>query len=349
MTPRWNAWLEGGRRGLLLVAMQASPAPRAATPDSVTVTAGPQYRAGWLHRVMLGRHYRDLWTTPVRVAVLDLARVAGGLTPTKRGGGRQTKSLRFQGVDGRVYVFRSVDKDPAGAMPPELRRTFVQDILQDQISSSHPAGALVVAPLLDAAGVLHVEPRLYVLADDARLGEFRRGFAGMLGQLEERPPKVPDEEDTVFTGVTKIVSTTKLWEELDRNPANRVDSRAYLTARLLDVYVGDWDRHADQWRWARFDEGDARVWRPIPRDRDQAFSRLDGFLPRLAPHYPPPPRGRAASTTPTTPPPGLPFGRARGCGSSCRGSPSIPPPASWASGVAIPTWSASTGTPGRSI
>ena len=287
MTPRWNAWLEGSRRGLLLVAMQASPAPRAATPDSVTVTAGPQYRAGWLHRVMLGRHYRDLWTTPVRVAVLDLARVGGGLTPAKRGGGRQTKSLRFQGVDGRVYVFRSVDKDPAGAMPPELRRTFVQDILQDQISSSHPAGALVVAPLLDAAGVLHVEPRLYVLADDARLGEFRRGFAGMLGQLEERPPKVPDEEDTVFTGVTKIVSTTKLWEELDRDPANRVDSRAYLTARLLDVYVGDWDRHADQWRWARFDEGDARVWRPIPRDRDQAFSRLDGFLPWLARYYHP--------------------------------------------------------------
>ena len=98
---------------------------------------------------------------------------------------------------------------------------------------------------------------------------------------------MPDEEDTVFAGVTKIVSTTKLWQELDRDPANRVDSRAYLTARLLDVYVGDWDRHADQWRWARFDEGDARVWRPIPRDRDQAFSRLDGFLPWLARYYHP--------------------------------------------------------------
>src|SRR6266487_3837631 len=282
MTPRRNAWLEGSRRGLLIVAVQASPAPRVAAPGSVTVTAGPQYGAGWLHRVMLGRHYRDLWTTPVRVEVLDLARVGGGLTPTKRGGGRQTKSLRFQSADGRTYVFRSVDKDPAGAMPPELRGTFVQDIVQDQISSSHPAGALVVAPLLAAAGVLHVEPRLYVLPDDARLGEFRPAFAGMLGQLEERPPKVPDEEDTVFAGVTKIVSTTKLWEELDRDPANRVDSRAYLTARLLDVYVGDWDRHADQWRWARFDEGDARVWRPIPRDRDEAFARFDGLLPRLA-------------------------------------------------------------------
>src|SRR2546426_530523 len=163
MMPRRNAWLEGSRRGLLIVAVQASPPPRVAAPGSVTVTARPPYGAGWVHRVMLGRHYRDLWTTPVRVEVLDLARVAGGLTPTKRGGGRQTRSLRFQSADGRTYVFRSVDKDPAGAMPPELRGTFVQDIVQDQISSSHPAGGLVVAPLLAAAGGVHVGARPFVL------------------------------------------------------------------------------------------------------------------------------------------------------------------------------------------
>jgi len=119
MMPRRNAWLEGSRRGLLIVAVQASPAPRVAAPGSVTVTAGPQYGAGWLHRVMLGRHYRDLWTTPVRVEVLDLARVAGGLTPTKRGGGRQTKSIRFQSADGRTYVFRSSSRiRSAPAIPP---------------------------------------------------------------------------------------------------------------------------------------------------------------------------------------------------------------------------------------
>src|SRR3989442_7273570 len=49
--------------------------------------------------------------------------------------------------------------------------------------------------------------------------------------------------------------------------------------------IWDWDRHPDQWRWARFDQGDLHVWRPIPRDRDQAFSRLDGVLPGLARYY----------------------------------------------------------------
>src|SRR5207245_1888161 len=82
--------------------------------------------------------------------VLDLSRFAGGLTPTGCGGRRQTKVLRLLGKDGRQYAFRSVDKDPTLALPPELRATFAKDLVQDQISSAHPGAPLVVAPLLDA-------------------------------------------------------------------------------------------------------------------------------------------------------------------------------------------------------
>ena len=280
-----------GRWSLLVIAAgqgslegQAPPrSPSGPPPSSATVTAGARYGAGWVHQVLLGAHYRDLWATPIRVEVLDLARFGGGLTPLKRGGGRQTKSLRLRSADGHVYAFRSVDKDPAAAMPPELRATFVERLLQDQISSSHPAGALVVSPLLRAAGVYHAEPRLVTMPDDPRLDSFPE-FKGMLGQLEERPTVDP-EEDIAFEGAEKIASTQKLWERLTRDSRERVDSRAFLAARLLDVFVGDWDRHPDQWRWARFDQGDLHVWRPIPRDRDQAFSRLDGVLPGLARYY----------------------------------------------------------------
>ncbi len=272
-------------RGIAIAAWASlTPFGVAGQAATVTVTAGPEYGAGWLHQVLFGRHYRDLWTMPIQVEVLDLSRFAGGLTAAKRGGGRQTKSLRFQAGDGRVFAFRLVDKDPTAAIPAELRETLVNQIVQDQISASHPAGALVVSPLLEAGGVRHAEPRLFVLPDDPRLGEFRSDFGGKLGQLEERPTVGVDDEGE-FAGAEKIVSTTKLWQYLDRDPRHRVDSRAFLAARLLDVYVGDWDRHADQWRWARFDEGDTRVWQPIPRDRDQAFSKLDGILPWVARFY----------------------------------------------------------------
>src|SRR5438093_344653 len=266
------------------LAGQTAAAP-AGPPIRQTVVAGAHYHAGWLHRLFLGAHYRDLWAMPVAVDVLDLSRFAGGLTPTGCGGRRQTKVLRLLGKDGRQYVFRSVDKDPTLALPPELRATFAKNLVQDQISSAHPGAPLVVAPLLDAAGILHVEPRMALLPDDPRLNGFdcvRPGFK--LGMIEERPTEPPDNE-VAFAGAVELAGTKKLFEHLEHSARNRVDSRAFLAARLMDVFIGDWDRHQDQWRWARFDSGEVHWWRPIPRDRDQAFARLDGVLIWLTGYY----------------------------------------------------------------
>src|ERR1700704_6166597 len=58
-----------------------TPAGSAETPPRLTVVAGRHYQAGWIHRLFLGAHYRDLWTMPVEVDVLDLCKFAGGLTP----------------------------------------------------------------------------------------------------------------------------------------------------------------------------------------------------------------------------------------------------------------------------
>jgi len=49
----------------------------------------------------------------------------------------------------------------------------------------------------------------------------------------------------------------------------------------VDIFLGDWDRHSDQWRWARFKEDGKKIWKPIPRDRDQAFCLYDGILPMI--------------------------------------------------------------------
>jgi surface antigen Omp85-like protein len=263
----------------LLLAVSWSGAGAQARParDTVVVTPGAQYRAGGLHRFFFGTRYRALWTTPIAVPVLDLAHYAGGLKPTRKGGGQQTKSLRFTGGDGREYAFRSVFKDPSAVLPDELKNTFAASVLKDQMSSGHPAGPLVVASLLKSAGVLHPTPVLFVMPDDPALGEFRKEFAGMLGMIEERPKEMGDEESS-FAGASDIVSTDDLLKRLDDEPATRVDARAFLLARLTDVFLGDWDRHSDQWRWALVGPEGQQRWLPIPRDRDQAFSRFDGFI-----------------------------------------------------------------------
>jgi len=268
--------IQSWRLGLALLALASSAASGQESVATEPVVPGARYRAGWLHRFFLGNHYRHLWATPIRVERLDLDHHAGGLTPTERGGGQQTRSLRLRAGDGREFTFRSVDKDPSAILPPELRGTVANDVVQDQISAAHPAGALVAPPILAAAGVPHTEPRLVLMPDHPALGPFREEFAGMLGLLEERP----DEElpGTVVPGARKVISSDNLFRRVEESPDDRVDARALLAARLMDVLLGDWDRHRDQWRWATFDSAGPRRWLPIPRDRDQAFVRFDGFL-----------------------------------------------------------------------
>ena len=92
---------------------QSVPAPPPGVP-AVTVEAGAHYQASGLHRFFIGGTYRDLWTTPIQVPVLNLETFAGGLHSPKLGGGNQTKSLHFTAADGTEYDFRSVDKDGVG-------------------------------------------------------------------------------------------------------------------------------------------------------------------------------------------------------------------------------------------
>ena len=271
----------------LLLAL-ASPAAAQTPGDTVAATPRGRYDAGPVHRWLLSSGHRALWATPVPAEVLDLSTFAGGLTVTELGGGQQTRSLRFRGADGREYAFRSIDKDAARTLDPELRRSIAASVLQDQIGSLLPLSAMVIAPLLEAAEVLHAEPRLRVMPDDPRLGEFRTEFAGMLGWLEERPDEGPDET-AGFAGSARVVGSDRLLERLEESHLQRIDDLAYLRARLIDILVGDWDRHPDQWRWAGFERGDTMLFQPIPRDRDWALARMDGLLVRMAayafPHY----------------------------------------------------------------
>jgi len=262
-----------------------APAPRA---ESTVVVPDASYAAGPFGRLIFGEHYRTLWATPIRVPVLSLGTFGGGLRVTARGGSMQTKALRFSGADGREYVFRSVDKDPAQSLPPDLRDSYAKQILRDLISAEHPGGAVVVARLLDGVGVLHATPQLVVMPNDSSLGTYRAEFAGMLGWIEIRPTQESDQGPG-FADATRLVSSQKLLERLASHPDEQVDARAYLKARLIDIFVGDWDRHAEQWRWARFGDKRGDQWQPIPRDRDWALVRLDGLawsIARFAYPYP---------------------------------------------------------------
>ncbi len=269
-----------GSAALALAALTASGSLAAQTADTTLQAAGPEYDAGGLYRFLFGAGYRELWIRPITIPTLDFATYSGGLTPFARTGGQQTKALRLRGADGREYFFRSLDKDPSSVLPPDLKGTVAASVVQDQTKSSLPTAPLVVTRLLKAAGIHHAEPVIVRLPDDPVLGEFRPVFAGLMGTVEASVGgKGPNAH---WDGAVEIISSDSLMALMTASTNDRVDATAFLKARLFDIMIGDWDRHRDQWRWARFDESVPRLWKPVPLDRDQAFAKYDGFLLGLA-------------------------------------------------------------------
>jgi hypothetical protein len=261
----------------LLAALQAAQPADGRIPDSaVVVTPGAKYAGGWLHRFVLGSAWRELWKAEIRVPVANLDTLRGGLTAVERGGHAQTLSLRFGTADGKTYNFRSVNKNPTQGFSGILRSPVTRWFATEQISAMFPAASLVVSDLEHAAGLIPTERWITVLPDSPRLGKWRDEFKGLLGIFEPRYPE-GSEELPELPGAVELISSDTLFPRLRAKGGNQVDQPRYLTARLLDLVVGDWDRHAGQWSWVGVDREGLRWWVPLPRDRDWALSRFDGI------------------------------------------------------------------------
>lgn len=268
----------------VLVTVFAGATRIAADSDRVRVAASDRYDKGRVHRFAFGGGYRDLWKTKIELPLLDLTKEGGGLVPTGRFGGLQTAVLGFKGRDGRPYTFRGTDKDPSAVLDPQLHDTVIQTFVQDQMAAQHPGGPLVAGVISEAAGVLTVHEQMVVMPDDPALGEFRAEFAGMVGTFYAYPQPASDAHPG-FHGASEIIDHDELYARLARGHDDEVLAQAFLRARLLDLLLGDFDRHRKQWRWARL-PGERR-WQPIPEDRDMAFVRYDGVGPRAAYLYVP--------------------------------------------------------------
>ncbi|MEQ1675271.1 MAG: BamA/TamA family outer membrane protein [Chitinophagaceae bacterium] len=259
---------------LLVVSFLLSSLSSFAQPgkDSMAVK-GSTFNMKSSRTFWMGTNYRKEWNTPVKAPVINLATEKGGLTPVKKGGGKQTKSLRLEAANGRQYTIRSIQKFITDkTLPGDLQSQAAADLVSDGVSASYPYASLSMQVLADAAGVPYGKVKLVYIPDDPKLGEFKADFANTLATLEER---LPD-------GVDKGYDTDEVAKKLEDDNDNRVDQQALLTARILDMYVMDLDRHEDQWQWGATDNGKGKTFFPIPRDRDQAFYINQGLLPWMA-------------------------------------------------------------------
>jgi hypothetical protein len=248
---------------------------------TTVVIPGKEYKRSGYHNFFWGKHYREEWATPVRVPDFYLDTAAGGLTPYEKGGGRQSKTLRLRNKKGKEYVLRSVNKDFGRALPEEMRGTFLSRILKDQVSIGHPFAGISITPMIEATGIYHTIPVIVFVPRQAALAEYNEEYGDQLYLFEERPDENQQDAPN-FGHSVNVIGSEKLFEHLYKDNDNHVDQLAFLRARLFDMFIGDWGRHPDNWRWAKFEIGKDNIYKPVPRDRDQAYTKLDGLYPSLA-------------------------------------------------------------------
>ena len=262
-----------------LVAPSNQMADDYATP--AMVIAGEEYKASKSKERWFGKHWRRSWTQPVTIPYLNLDTTFKGLTIYKKGGGRQTTSLKIKANNGKEYVFRSVNKNPDKSISYAYRGTLISKVLRDQTTTQHPFGALPADYLLNKLGILHAHPKLYVLPPDNKLGSFKAKYENLFGMLEDRPTDNVDS-DKIFAGADDITKSYRMFGKLYDDPDSYVDAEEFVRSRVFDILVGDWGKHEDNWKWAQYDFKGGKRFRPIPRDRDHVFSQWDGILPWLA-------------------------------------------------------------------
>ena len=252
------------------------PVPLWSQKDSIKIAAEPNFLAGPVKSFVFGKLYRDVWATEVMAPIISMDTL-GGLSPIKIGGRFQTKGLRVETGDGRQFVLRTLKKWPDRILPSDLRNTAAADIIRDWIAGSHPYSFMTIPPMAKAVNVAHAGPILVVIPDDPALGPYRKELAGLMCLFEERPYKNMEHAEN-FGSPKDVLKSGEVIEKTLKSHNHKVHMQAMLRARIFDMIIGDWDRHDDQWRWAEYKDGSNTIYKPLPRDRDQAYFKVDGLF-----------------------------------------------------------------------
>ncbi|TCD28696.1 hypothetical protein EZ456_04750 [Pedobacter psychrodurus] len=255
---------------VVISALNLSAQEREVYRDSVWISILPKYDSvSKIHRLIFGENYRKEYSLKAKLPILRLSEIWGGLKILQVGGGNQSKSLRLIDPKGNEWTMRSIEKYPEVLLPKGLQETFLRDIIKDNMSAQHPFSALIVPTLAREINVAHSEPTIGVVLADKNLGKYAADFENTIALLEKRDPW------------GKSDNTAKMHRKLTEDNDNSVDAEALLKLKCLDVLIGDWDRHDDQWRWLPVNKDKGYKYIPIPRDRDQVFFSSEGKIQRI--------------------------------------------------------------------
>lgn len=251
-----------------------------------------------LYRSIWGEHYRPLYSRKFDFPVLYLDTIPGDLKVLGAGGGHQSRSLGFVDNDGHEYTMRALKKSALQFLQTTVVTThYVEDYLentvaeryvQDFYTTAFPYGTFPAGRFMDELNIMHPNSDLYYVPKQEALGIYNQEYGNELYMFEAHIGG-ENKDLEIFDNADDILNTTDLYKEVRDSKDAYVDEGMFIRARLLDMLLGDWDRHEGQYEWAEFEEENGKKrYEPIAKDRDQVFPKMDGFaLSMLRIAFPP--------------------------------------------------------------
>jgi len=241
------------------------------------------------YEFLWGKHYREYYSKKINVKNLELDTLFGGVKTDRAGGGHQTKSLRLETKSGNEYVIRALKKSGVRFLQSvafknqyvidDFSGSYADKFLLDFYTTSHPYTPLAIGGMADKLGIRHTTPELFYIPKQKTLKNFNENFGDELYYLEDRPMETEENPN-------KVLGTDEVILNLAKDEKYKMDEKAWIKARLFDMLIGDWDRHHDQWKFESRKENGNVIYSPIPKDRDQAFAKYDGFITGILMEFP---------------------------------------------------------------
>lgn len=248
--------------------------------DSVLVSASFLYNPNEVKTLMQGEQYRKAWAAPVKIPVVFLDTLFGGVQILEEGGGKQTHSLKLQSSNGTIYSLRSINKNPEALVPEFLKTLGLENVVIDGISAQHPYGAILAAKLQEEAHIIHTHPKAVFVPKQDALSPFNDKYGNRLFLLEYETEGPVNW--TSLKHVTELIDTDDLQElKIVKADSLKTNKEMLIRTRLFDFIIGDWDRHVKQWGWAvqKTEKGYEAF--PVAGDRDNAFFNTEGIIPSI--------------------------------------------------------------------
>ena len=248
--------------------------------DWVRKSIYPQADSGKskIYNWMWGRHYRHLYTIPIRVPSATIETLGGGMDIVGQAEGFH--GLLLENKRKQLYLLKPLGGSTSFLeskffreiyIKTDFKNTYLDEFLGDAYTIINPYTFLVADYLAKSAGLSFSPSRIYYIPSHMRKDTVADG-----SDIQDRLVNLINVPDINLR--SNLYTTEDFLDSLQVSKNYMADQNLYIRERIFDMWTGDWNKTNENWEWQSHTVNDSVIYTPIVIDRNHAFTKVDGVL-----------------------------------------------------------------------